>query len=127
MFKFLLITPKKSAWSDFAAGLEKESDVELAWAENGQTARAMLADAAVDFAVADEALGDMTGLEFAAKLVAVNPMINCAVVSPLSKKEFHEAGEGLGLVQLPQNPGPSEADDLCRHLRKISGPVGIKG
>ncbi len=125
MFRFLLITPQKAAWSDFAAGLEKESDAELAWAENGQTALAMLSSAPVDLAVADETLEDMTGLEFAAKLISVNPMINCAVVSALSKKEFHEAGEGLGLVQLPKNPGASQAADLCRHLRKIT--IGSSG
>ena len=48
----------------------------------------------------------MTNLEFAGKLIKLNPMINCASVSSLPSNEFHEASEGLGMMcQLSFPPG----------------------
>ena len=119
MIKLLIATPDKAPLSDFIAGLEKNSDVELIWADTGEIALTKISDIPVDLVVADETLCDMTGLEFAAKLVSVNPMVNCAVVSPLSTDDFHEASEGLGLVQLPVSPGEKQATDLIQHIKTI--------
>ena len=119
MIKFLIAVPDKSQLTDFIEFLKKNSDVELIFAETGEIALTKISDMPVDIVIADETLGDMTGLEFAAKLVSVNPMVNCAVVSPLSKDEFHEASEGLGLVQLPKNPGEKQAADLIQHIKTI--------
>jgi len=59
----------------------------------------------------------MTGIEFMKKLLPINPMINCAAVSPLPPEEFHEASEGLGvLVQLPVAPGKLDAENLLKRL-----------
>jgi hypothetical protein len=70
--------------------------------------------------VTDEKLGDMTGIEFARRLLSVNPVINCASVSPLSPKDFHEASEGLGLLaQLPIRPGEEDAKDLLQRLKNL--------
>lgn len=120
MIKLLIAAPDNAPLSNFVAGLEKNNDVELMWAETGEMALTKISDMSIDFVVADETLGDMTGLAFAVKLISVNPMINCAVVSPLSKHDFHEASEGLGLVQLPKNPGEKQAADLIRHIKKIT-------
>ena len=120
MIKLLLAATNKAPLSDFTAFLEKNNDVELIWADTGETALTKISNTPVDLVVSDETLGDMTGLEFAAKLVTVNPMINCAVISPLSKGDFHEASEGLGLVQLPKNPGEEQATELIQHIKKIT-------
>ena len=70
--------------------------------------------------IADEQLKDMTGLDFANKMVAVNPMINCALVSSLNEDDFHEASEGIGvLAKLPPRPGSEDAQNLSEQLRKI--------
>jgi two-component SAPR family response regulator len=45
----------------------------------------MLSGTPLDLVVVDEKLGDMTGIEFIETLVSVNPMINCAAVSPPKK------------------------------------------
>ena len=119
MIKLLIVAPKKAPLSDFIAGLKKNSDVELIRADTGEIALTKISDIPVDLVVAYETICDMTGLEFAAKLVSVNPMVNCAVVSPLSKDDFHEASEGLGLVQLPVNPGEKQATDLIQHIKTI--------
>lgn len=65
-------------------------------------------------------LPDMTGLELAGRLVWVNALVNCAVVSDLSDEDFHEAAEGLGLLtKLPPDPGTEEAKALFDALASV--------
>jgi len=125
MYRLLLVTENKDAFSDFASGLSTHAVVELAWAESGRMALDMVAKTPVDLVVADEDLGDMSGLKLAYKVLSVNPMINCAVASGLSHEDFHEASEGLGLLaQLSLQPDAAQADDLLRHLKKIKNLSG---
>ena len=73
-----------------------------------------------DLVVTDETTGDVTGIACIDKLISANPMLNCAAVSSLSHKEFHEATEGLGiLMQLPVSPGKDEVKRLLEHLQNI--------
>jgi two-component SAPR family response regulator len=116
----LLVTPEKELFSEFALALEKYDDVELSWAATGQEALEEISDNPVDLVVVNENIGDMTGIEFMKKLLPINPMINCAAVSPLPPEDFHEASEGLGvLVQLPIRPGDAEAKDLLKRVKNI--------
>jgi CheY-like chemotaxis protein len=120
MLKLLLVSPDKDSLSGLASALEKDDDVDLSWAESGARALEIISDTVVDLVVTDERLGDMTGIEFARRLLLVNPMINCASVSPLSPKDFHEASEGLGLLaQLPIRPGEEDAKDLLQCLKNL--------
>jgi len=126
MIKLLLATPDKESFNEFALVLAQNDDVELSWAETGQKALDMVSGTTLDLVVVDEKLGDMTGIEFIETLVSVNPMINCAAVSPLPSDEFHEVSEGLGiLTQLPVQPGVKDAEDLLKflnHLKKLLEP-----
>jgi len=120
MIKILLLTPEREMFSEFAAVLNKKDDVELFWAESGQSALKMLGNTPSDLVVVNENLGDMTGIEFMKKLLPINPMINSAAVSPLSPEEFHEASEGLGvLMQLPVSPGKLDAENLLQRLNDL--------
>jgi len=120
MIKILLVTSEKEPFSEFSTVLKQKDDVELSWAANGQEALEEIPDTPVDLVVVNENIGDMTGIEFMKKLLPINPMINCAAVSPLPPEEFHEASEGLGvLVQLPVDPGKLEAEDLLKRLKKL--------
>ncbi len=75
---------------------------------------------AVDLVIADEQLGDKTGLDLAAGLLSVNPMISCAAVSRLTPEKFHETSEGLGIMaQLPIHPCKEHAESLLHRLRQI--------
>ena len=86
----------------------------------------MIAERNFDLVVADEKLGDMTGLEFIRGVVAKNPMVNCAAVSSLMPEDFHEASEGLGiLMQLPVRPGQEYAEKLLAHLKSILNNIQI--
>jgi DNA-binding NarL/FixJ family response regulator len=120
MMKVLLITPHKNSLLELASVMEKYDDVELTWTDSGQKALDTLSETSVDLAVTDKELGDMTGLEFAEKLLRVNPMINCAVLSPLPSDEFHEASEGLGVfAQLPLRPAEADAKKLLKGLKNL--------
>ena len=125
MLKLLLVSPNKASLSGLASALVKHGDVDLCWAESGETALDIASDTTIDLVVTDERLGDMTGLEFARRLLSVNPIVNCASVSHLSPKKFHEVSEGLGLMaQLPIQPGKEHADKLLQRLRNLKSHMG---
>lgn len=120
MIRLLLATLYRKSLFELASVMEKYDDVELTWTESGKKALDMLSETSVDLVVADKELGDMTGLEFANKLLRVNPMINCAVLSPLPSDEFHEASEGLGVfAQLPLRPVKEDAEKLLKRLKNL--------
>src|SRR4030042_2375093 len=126
MMKLLLVSPDKSSLSELASALKEHDDVELLTTESGEKALAMVSESAVDLVVTDEELGDMTGLEFARRLISLNPMINCACVSHLNPERFHEVSEGLGLRdQLPVLPDKEDAEKILRDLRIIKGEVSF--
>jgi len=130
MHRFLLVTPDKDSLSLLASTLAAQDGVDLSWAQSGAKALDMITDTAFDLVVTDERLGDMTGLELAAKLISINPMINCAAVSSLSPEDFHEASEGLGLMDpLPPRPGKAEVDNLLQRLidiKKLMGRASVR-
>ena len=120
----LLVSNRKTSLSEFAATLENLS-VRVVWSETGNGAITTLGGKAFDIVIVDEELPDMTGLQFAKKLVSTNPMIHCAAVSSLSRKDFHEASEGLGLLmELPVTPKRAHAEELVKHLQSILNMTG---
>jgi len=120
MIKLLLVTTDKEPFRDFMLALTKNDDVELSRAATGQEALAILSENPVDLVIVDDSVGDMTGIEFMKKLLSINPMINCAAVSPLPHEAFHEASEGLGvLAQLPVSPGKPDAEKLLKLLNDL--------
>lgn len=124
MIRLLLVTPARDSFAGLASAFERNNEVELLWAESGGKALAIVADTPIDLVVSDEGLEDMTGLELAERLLSVNPMINCAVVSLLSPKRFHEVSEGLGLLaQLPPTPGKKQAEELLQLVKDLKGRI----
>jgi two-component SAPR family response regulator len=120
MIRLLLVTPYRKSLLELASAMEKYDHVELTWTDSGQKALDKLSKTSVDLVVANKELGDMTGLEFAEKLLRVNPMINCAVLSALPSDEFHEASEGLGVfAQLPLRPAKEDAEKLLKRLKSL--------
>jgi DNA-binding NtrC family response regulator len=120
MIPVLIISPNKDTLTDLANRLNEENDITVQWADSGKNALETISHDRVEFVIVDHDLEDMPGLEFAERLVKKNPMINCAAISNLSDKEFHEASEGLGLMaQLPIRPDRAAAEYLIIKLRKI--------
>ena len=126
MIKIMLAGRDQSALAVFRSGLAK-SDVHISRAESGGIGLFMISEDNFDLVVADENLGDMSGLDFISAIVSKRPMINCAAISSLPPEDFHEASEGLGiLMQLPPNPGQAHADRLLEQLEAISNTIKIK-
>lgn len=116
MSRFLLVTTRPQALGVFARGLLAVPGATLAWAADGKSALAALAAAPPTLVVVDEVLPDMPGLDLVRRIVTVNAFVSTALVSALPAGEFHEVGEGLGiLAQLPPDPGEPEA----RHLLEL--------
>jgi len=127
MIKILLVTSEREPFSEFAKMLKQKDGVELSWASTGQEALEAISDNPVDLVIVNENIGNMTGIEFMKKLLPINPMINCAAVSPLPPEEFHEASEGLGvLVQLPVSPGTPDAENLLKRLYDLKNLLNSK-
>jgi CheY-like chemotaxis protein len=119
--QILFVTPERTHLDTLAAVATNQS-ARIVWATSGSQALEAVGKQPVDLVVADESVGDMSALELAQRLVSSNPMINCAVVSTLSDKAYHEASEGLGiLMKLPPNPGEADGRRLLDHLSKVLG------
>jgi len=119
MNRILLAGRDSASLSAFESALENR-DVQIQYLVSGNKALAAISEEVFDLLVADESLGDMTGIELIKAVTAEHPLLNCALISSLPHEEFHEATEGLGiLMQLPPQPGTDEADQLLTHLNKI--------
>jgi DNA-binding response OmpR family regulator len=119
MIRIMLVGRDQTSLTALNSGLAK-SDTHLVHAESGGIGLSMIAEGDFDLVVADENLGDMTGLEFIKAIVCKRPMVNCAAMSSLASEDFHEASEGLGiLMQLPVRPGQEHAEMLLEQLKKI--------
>ena len=116
----LLVCSNKEEFLPFASGLEENYSVQIGWATSGVDALATIEKSAPDLLIIGEVLDDMTGLGFARKVAAQNPLINCAMASGVSSDDFHEATEGLGiLMQLSPVPTKEDAERLLKHAEKI--------
>jgi CheY-like chemotaxis protein len=115
----LLVTPDRSTFTDLSLSIEARGGI-ISWADSGHQALTILSQTNIDLIVADETLDDMTGLELIKRVIALNPMVNCAAVSSLSQAAYHEASEGLGLLmQLPTNPDKGEGERLMANLDQV--------
>ncbi|MBN2420217.1 MAG: response regulator, partial [Deltaproteobacteria bacterium] len=110
------------SFSEFGSALKEDGQNEVLYAELSEAALKMIKDNAFDLVITDEMIGDMSGLEFARKLISASPLTNCVAVSSLSEDDFHEASEGLGLMNhLPLNPGRNDAQEVLKNLKRIKG------
>ncbi len=122
MISILLISKEDGVFVGLKSGLKQYDEVEFYRVYTSNKALDIISGEGIDLVVADEEIADMTGIEFAKKLVSVNPMISCALLSPLSPKGFHEATEGLGiLAQLPVRPDEKQAKILLDRLKGVLG------
>lgn len=120
MIKILLAFSDKSLKPGFVNALSELDITEITTSKNGETALKLIKNNKYDLAVVAETLPDMTGIEFVEKLVMESPMMNTAILSDLSKEDFHEATEGLGvLMAIPLDAVEKEARYLMDYLAKI--------
>lgn len=122
LLTILFVAKDFERFSALVARLRREHEVRLVPAAPGPTGLEKREGKPMDVVIVDEQLDDMSGIDFVKQLVMVNPLVNTAIVGDLSKKDFHEATEGLGvLMQLPRHPQERDAEALLAILEKISG------
>ena len=120
----ILLSEEDSTLASVASVLMGQRRFHVSCLASAEEAWAYLQGNKLDVAVVSDLLQDCTGLQFIKTLVAKNPFVNCALTSPLSKDEFHEATEGYGLfMQLPVNPSGQDADEMIERLNKIYGLI----
>jgi DNA-binding NtrC family response regulator len=120
MLMILVASPDRDSLSELESALAEHDDVSLLRVESVNKTLDLASEKVIDLVIADERFGDTTGLELAARLLTVNPMITCSVVSGMTSEEFHEASEGLGIMaQLPIHPDKEHAESLLHRLSQI--------
>ena len=116
----LIVTEDKNRFSALADALENLINADVSWAVSGSIALSKVERITPILAVIDETLPDMSGLEFARKLMKANALIYTAVASSLAPDDFHETSEGLGvLIQLSLSPGEKEARGVVTGLKNV--------
>jgi CheY-like chemotaxis protein len=120
--KVLLAARDSRRLAEFAAGLERIGGAPTILASSGAEAIARAGETSLDLAVIADDLADMTAFTLAARLMTIDAMINTAVLTDMDEKEFHDAGEGLGiLARLPSTPGSNDARMLHERLTTMRG------
>ncbi len=124
----ILMAVRNAASMSALAKVLEESEVLITMVDNCRTALSTMTFQHFDVLVADEEVGDMTGLQLIKRVISKNPMINCVAVSTLSARDFHEASEGMGvMMQLPAEPGRKEAEKMLAQLDKIKNLMNETG
>jgi DNA-binding response OmpR family regulator len=124
MLRLVLATARLKDFQTFATALSSNPEVQLTHVVSGAEALAAAHTSSPHLVIIDADLPDIAPWELVQKLLTVNAMVNTAVISPLSEAEFHEAGEGLGVLgRLPDEPGESDAADLLHKLKMVLGEV----
>jgi DNA-binding response OmpR family regulator len=122
MLRIIVVTNRPQALQAFTTALSSDSDVRLDYVATGSEAMEAVRASAPHLLIIDKNLSDGEPLELVPKLLKVNAMVNTAVMSSLSEEEFHEASEGLGVLErLPDAPDEKDAADLLQKLKMVLG------
>ncbi len=125
MLHILLVTTRPEIFNSFVKALSSDPEVCLDQKASGAEALSMVRTKCPHLVIVDSGLPDVESLHLVKEIISVNAMVNTAVVSLLSDQEFHDAGEGLGILcRLPPESGNKEAGELLQQLRALIGPVG---
>jgi DNA-binding NtrC family response regulator len=126
MLNILLVGKDPVSLTDFSAELSRKEGVRVNRAISAKEAWGVLGNYRVDVVVTDTELGDGSALPFIHELTKQQPLINCAMVSSLAPKDFHEATEGLGVfMQLPVDPGAEDAVKMVHFLESIDALLSM--
>jgi DNA-binding response OmpR family regulator len=120
MPRILLVVDQMDTFEELAGALHQEGGAEILWAHDSETAFSKVAADPPDLVIVDETIGETSGLDWIRRLMEVNAFIHTAAVSGLTHEKFHEASEGLGIMeQLPPRAGKTDAQRLLNTLRQF--------
>ncbi len=126
MIQAIFVGSDRDLFAELEHVLNQQS-LESLWTDTGKSALALLTNLPSNdkrtgvLVITDETLDDMSGRELIEQTITQSPMTNCAAISSLPSKEFHEVYEGLGiLMALPQRPTADDGQALVAHLQRIA-------
>ncbi len=121
MLSLLLVGKDPASLAEFATELSQKDGIRVTRVTSAKEAWGLLGNFRVDVVIVDEELVGGIALSFVKELTRQYPLVNCAMVSTLSPKDFHEATEGLGVfLQLPVKPGAEEVAKMMQILESIN-------
>ena len=122
MVRALIVGDDAKFPAEFTTAME-ENGARIHRAGSSEAAKKKVAEEKFDLVVVDETLSDTQGLACVKELIGADAFLNCSLVSSLSKGDFHEETEGLGLLmQLPVPPKGADAVKLLERLNRILNP-----
>ncbi len=125
MLHIILVTVRPEIFHSFAERLSSDPEVCLDQVTSGAGALGIVRSISPHLVIVDSEVTDTTPFGLVREIISANAMVNTAVASALSEDEFHDAGEGLGILcRLPLEPGSKEARELLQKLRAVIGPMG---
>ncbi|MBM9529785.1 hypothetical protein JWG42_06425 [Desulfoprunum benzoelyticum] len=126
MRRIVLASNEHESLARFVAGLGQNREVEIIGVGTAAAALDAVQGKPVHLVVVGEKLADTDPIDCVNRLVRLNPMINCAMISALAADDFHEATEGLGvLMQLPPNPSGDDAAALMAKVEMFSALLDL--
>lgn len=115
----VIASPRGAELAAFAGALGR-SGAEVVMAPSAKECLDLAAARAPALAVVDQNLPDLTCREVLTDLLRVNAMINTAVLCAMPPEDFHEWGEGLGILcPLPLCPSAADAAALLGKLHRL--------
>ena len=122
MVDILLVTARGESLRPFVEGLSRDPGVRLDIVSSGAEALGVVQTQAPQLLIVDSTSERLDSFDLVRRIIGVNAMVNTAVASPLSEEDFHETGEGLGILcRLPADPGPEDSKALLQKLRNLLG------
>jgi len=125
--ELLLVGMSSEPFAEFIEYIRRTDAFSLIHVNSTTAALQVVEQYSVDALVVAEAIEDGPGLQLVRSVVEFNPFVNCALVSSLSSKDFHQATEGLGIfMQLKPRPSCGEAQrltGLLANLCKLTRPA----
>ncbi|MGC8494988.1 MAG: response regulator [Syntrophobacteraceae bacterium] len=120
MLDILLVTARRETIHAFIEGLSCDPEVRLHLASAGAEVPGLVRTLCPKLVIVDSTPEEVGSFDLVRQIIGVNAMVNTAVTSPLSEEEFHDRGEGLGILScLPMDPGGSDAKALLQKLRDL--------
>lgn len=117
--RILLVSPEKKVFKAVEDCFSKHK-ISTDWTDTAAKALLKLLDENFDLIILHEQLQDMNGRQLVEKIITQNAMLNCVVLSKLSKEDFHETYEGLGvLMQFSLTPTQDDARALIDYMARI--------
>jgi DNA-binding response OmpR family regulator len=125
MLHIILVTVRPEIFHSFAEGLSSDPEVRVDQVTSGAEALGIVRTKSPHLVIVDSEVADTGSLGLVREIISANAMVNTAVVSALSDDEFHDSGEGLGILcRLPLEPGNKEGRELLQKLLAVVRPAG---